>query len=211
MKKWKQTKYTTWGFSKWFPSLPSPTPLSDAQLAEVHSLHSTLWGWGLDAYTLLCPIDSTLPCVSLLCSMTLNYGSPQANSWSENCKPQMQRGSLLPEKISMINSASPPSNGLVPFRLLPSCLLGWWETLLLEFGTSFHLMPAAPGPTTTSRDGTTSWSESQGKLTLMCSSLLLSSSKNILTLRWALLSWIQGHSHLNKQRSQLTRTRKLAN
>ena len=42
-------------------------------------------------------------------------------------------------------------------------------TLLLEFGTPFHLMPAAPGPTTTSRAGTTCWSELQGNLT-PCSS-----------------------------------------
>ena len=40
---------------------------------------------------------------------------------------------------------------------------------------------AAPGPTTTSSNGTTSWSELQGKLTPMCSSLLRSSSKNSLS------------------------------
>ena len=56
-----------------------------------------------------------------------------------------------------------------------------------------------------------SWSESQRKLTPICSSLLRSSSKNSRTLRWALLSWIQGHSHLKVQRTQLTRTRKLEN
>ena len=98
-------------------------------------------------------------------------------------------------------------SAILPTPISPT----WWGTLLLGFGTSFHLMPVAPGPTTTSRDGTTSWNESQGKLILMCSSLLRSSSKNSLTLRWALLSWIQGHSHLNEQRSQLTRTRKLEN
>ena len=78
MNKWKkQMKYTTWGFSEWFSSLPSPAPLSEAQLGEVHS---TLWGLGLDAYTLLHPIGSTLPCVFLVCSMALNYGhSPTPN------------------------------------------------------------------------------------------------------------------------------------
>ena len=45
------------------------------------------------------------------------------------------------------------------------------------------------------RDGTRSWSASQRKLIPMCLSLLRSSSKNSLTLRWALLSLIQGHSH----------------
>ena len=32
--------------------------------------------------------------------------------------------------------------------------LGCWGTLVLGSGTSFHLILAAPGPTTTSRDGT---------------------------------------------------------
>ena len=48
------------GILRWFPSLPSPAPLSGAQLGELYPLHSTLWGLGLDAYTLLHPIDSTV-------------------------------------------------------------------------------------------------------------------------------------------------------
>ena len=39
------------------------------ELGEVHSLHSTSWGLGLGAYTLLDPIDSTL------CLLIMLYGS----------------------------------------------------------------------------------------------------------------------------------------
>ena len=39
------------------------------ELGEVHSLHSTSWGLGLGAYTVLDPIDSTL------CLLIMLYGS----------------------------------------------------------------------------------------------------------------------------------------